>query len=40
MTFDNANSYTLAGPGPLTIDNAGTAAISVLNGSHTISAPW
>jgi hypothetical protein len=39
LTFDNANAYTIAGPGPLTIDNGGTASISVLNGSHFISAP-
>ena len=39
VTFDNANSYTIAGPGPLTIDDAGTPTISVLNGSHTISSP-
>jgi hypothetical protein len=40
ITFDNANSYTLAGAGPLQI-NSGTAAatINVVNGSHTISAP-
>ena len=39
LTFDNANSYTIAGPGPLTFDDAGTPSISVLNGSHTISSP-
>ena len=39
LTFDNANSYTIAGPGPLTFDDAGSPTISVLNGSHTISSP-
>jgi autotransporter-associated beta strand protein len=39
LTFDNANSYTLGGAGPLTIDDDGAATIDVLNGSHTISAP-
>ena len=40
LTFDNANSYTLAGDGPLNFDNAGTpATINVVSGSHTISAP-
>jgi glucose/arabinose dehydrogenase len=34
LVFDNASSYTLAGPGPLTLRN-----ITVQNGSHTISAP-
>ncbi len=38
LTFDNANSYTLAGAGPLTIDNDEAATIDVRNGSHTISA--
>jgi hypothetical protein len=38
VTFDNANSYTIAGAGPLTINNNGAATISVANGSHTISA--
>jgi autotransporter-associated beta strand protein len=37
MTFDNANSYTIAGSG---ITLSGTAVgIAVTNGSHTISAP-
>jgi autotransporter-associated beta strand protein len=40
LTFDNAQSYTLAGPGPLTINGDGDgAAFEVLQGSHTISAP-
>jgi hypothetical protein len=40
IQFDNANSYTLAGPAPLTLDASfGGARINVLNGSHTISAP-
>ena len=43
MTFSNANTYTIAsnnvvGSG-LTLSNGGTASISVLNGSHIISAP-
>ncbi|MEX2137813.1 MAG: PEP-CTERM sorting domain-containing protein [Pirellulales bacterium] len=39
LTFNNANSYTLAGTGPLTIDSDQAATIDVLAGSHTISAP-
>jgi hypothetical protein len=39
LTFDNAQSYTLAGPGPLTINSNDAAMIDVVNGSHTISAP-
>lgn len=43
MTFNNANAYTIAGDGVgghgLTLNNNGTAFISVLLGSHTISAP-
>jgi hypothetical protein len=39
LRFDNANSYTLGGPGPLTISNTAGASIVVQNGSHTISAP-
>jgi len=43
MTFNNANSYTIAGDGVsghgITLSNSGTAFISVLAGSHTISAP-
>jgi hypothetical protein len=39
LTFNNANRYTLAGPGPLTIDSATASAIEVIAGSHTISAP-
>ncbi len=43
LTFDNANSYTIAGDGigghGLTLNNSGTAHINVLNGSHAITAP-
>ena len=43
MTFDSAHSYTIAGSGGvghgLTLDNNGLAVISVLQGSHTVSAP-
>ncbi|MFL6537420.1 MAG: autotransporter-associated beta strand repeat-containing protein, partial [Chthoniobacterales bacterium] len=43
MTFDNANSYTIAGDGfsshGITLSNNGAAVINVLNGSHTITAP-
>lgn len=40
ITFNNANSYTLAGPGTLTLSNSsGIATIEVVTGSHTISAP-
>jgi autotransporter-associated beta strand protein len=39
LTFNNANSYTLGGAGPLTIDHDAAATIEVLAGSHTISAP-
>ena len=43
MTFDSLHAYTIApdnevGSG-LTFDNAGTASISVLRGSHILSAP-
>jgi hypothetical protein len=40
MKFDNANSYTIAGPGRLTFDTLGRPSkIDVVTGSHTISAP-
>jgi hypothetical protein len=39
LTFNNAQSYTLAGPGPLTINSNVAATINVTSGSHTISAP-
>ncbi|MEX2140107.1 MAG: PEP-CTERM sorting domain-containing protein [Pirellulales bacterium] len=39
LTFNNTNSYTLAGPGPLQINSAAASAIEVTVGSHTISAP-
>ncbi len=42
LVFDNANRYTLAGPGMLTLqtsDGMGDAGINVFSGSHTINAP-
>lgn len=40
MNFDNANRYTIAGPGRVTLQvSAEQAEIGVSNGSHTISAP-
>jgi hypothetical protein len=40
INFDNANRYTIAGSGILTLQSAeGAAAITVGSGSHTISAP-
>jgi autotransporter-associated beta strand protein len=39
LTFNNTNSYTLAGPGPLVINSAAASTIEVTGGSHTISAP-
>jgi hypothetical protein len=39
LTFDNAQSYTLDGAGPLTINSNAAATINVVSGSHTISAP-
>src|SRR4029079_10158225 len=39
LTFNNAQSYTLAGPGTLTINSNAAATINVTSGSHTISAP-
>ncbi len=39
ITFDNANAYTLAGPGTITLDASGQPAIGVTSGSHVISAP-
>src|SRR5688572_14644016 len=41
VTFDNSNSYTLAGPGTITMDvPAGNASVTVRNrGTHHISAP-
>ena len=40
ITFNNTNSYTLAGPGTITLSNSsGTATIEVITGSHTIAAP-
>ncbi len=40
MTFNNAYSYTLAGPNTLTLANAvGNVPVTVSNGSHLISAP-
>ena len=40
LDFDNTNAYTVAGTNTLTFDEEnGEAAINVLRGSHTISAP-
>ncbi|MFL6515525.1 MAG: beta strand repeat-containing protein [Chthoniobacterales bacterium] len=43
ITFDNVNTYTVADDGVaghgLTMNNGGTAGISVLTGSHIITAP-
>jgi len=40
INFSNPNSYTIAGSNALTLDvSGGNAAINVLVGSHTISAP-
>jgi autotransporter-associated beta strand protein len=39
LTFNNTNSFTLAGPGPLQINSSAGSAIEVTVGSHTISAP-
>src|SRR6185369_2080873 len=40
LNFDNANSYTLAGPGTITLDALiGITTVTVVTGSHTIAAP-
>jgi len=40
LVFNNTNSYTLAGPGTITIDtNGALGVISSLAGAHTIAAP-
>jgi hypothetical protein len=40
MKFDNANNYTIAGPGRVTLETfLGPTTIEVVNGSHTIAAP-
>jgi hypothetical protein len=40
LSFDNAQTYTVAGAGPLTLDaTSGDAKINVVSGNHTISAP-
>jgi autotransporter-associated beta strand protein len=40
IDFDNANTYTIAGPNPLTFDAvSGDTQINVTAGSHTIAAP-
>jgi len=40
LDFDNANSYTIGGTNPLSLDaTAGNAQINVAHGSHVISAP-
>jgi hypothetical protein len=40
IEFDSANAYTIAGPGSLQLNGGGQASIQVVNGSHTISAPF
>ena len=41
MTFDSGKSYTVAGSNSITLEMPeGPAQITVLAGSHTISAPW
>ncbi|MEX2138042.1 MAG: hypothetical protein WD894_02185 [Pirellulales bacterium] len=40
LTLQNENAYTIAGPGPLTLNsNVGPGVIHAISGSHTISAP-
>ena len=40
IEFNNANTYTIGGAGPLTLDaSSGDALVNVTTGSHTISAP-
>ena len=40
ISFDNANKYTIAGSSTLTLDvSTGSAAVTVVSGSHEISAP-
>src|SRR5262249_50657264 len=41
IKFDSPNRYTIAGPGTLTLQafSTGQAAINVVTGSHTITAP-
>src|SRR5205823_194121 len=41
IKFDNANRYTIAGPGMITMSamSTGVGLIQVVSGSHTISAP-
>src|SRR5205085_11836616 len=41
IKFDNANRYTITGPGQITLEamSTGTSQINVVTGSHTISAP-
>ena len=40
LTFNNTNTYTISGPGTITLQvGGGNAAINVTNGSHEISAP-
>ncbi len=40
IKFDNANRYTINGPGRVTLsDYVGQASITVVSGSHTIAAP-
>jgi hypothetical protein len=39
IVFNNANSYTIAGPSVITLDATGPAGIEVVNGNHTIAVP-
>jgi hypothetical protein len=39
IVFDSPQSYTIAGPGTLTLDSAVTAPITVVQGNHAITAP-
>ncbi|HUU85465.1 MAG TPA: PEP-CTERM sorting domain-containing protein, partial [Phycisphaerae bacterium] len=40
INFDNANSYMIAGHGPLTIEvSSGAAAINVVSGNHILNVP-
>jgi hypothetical protein len=39
MTFDNLNSYTITGPGSITLDDSYRSTINVFSGSHTLALP-
>jgi autotransporter-associated beta strand protein len=39
LKFNSTNKYTIAGTGPLTLDSFGEPRITVLKGSHDITAP-